>query len=95
MAITESELSALLAALKAGEITVTIRTSVEWILQQLIEAEATAVIGARLHERTNTRATQQRAPSPAAVDDGGGCRVEDLEAAARELLPFAVGAAPA
>lgn len=51
VALTESDLSELLAALKAGEMTDTIRASLEWILQQLIEAEATAVIGARPHER--------------------------------------------
>ena len=41
MALTESDLSDLLAALKAGELTDTIRRRLEWILQQLIEAEAT------------------------------------------------------
>ena len=46
MALTDHDLSELLAALKAGEMTDTIRTSLEWILQQLIEAEATALIGA-------------------------------------------------
>ena len=59
MALTESDLSELLAALKAGEMTDHIRTSLEWILQQLIEAEATAVIGARPHERTDTRTAQR------------------------------------
>src|SRR5688572_11389105 len=33
----------------------TIRTSLEWILQQLIEAELTAFIGAGPHERTESR----------------------------------------
>lgn len=44
MALTDHDLSELLAALKAGEMTDTIRMSLEWILQQLIEAEATAVL---------------------------------------------------
>ena len=39
--LTESDLSALLDALKAGEFDERIRTSLQWILQQLIEAEAT------------------------------------------------------
>ena len=39
VALTESDLSELLAALEAGEMTDTIRSSLEWILQQLIEAE--------------------------------------------------------
>jgi transposase-like protein len=53
--LSDHDLSDLLAALKAGEVTDTIRTSLQWVLQQLIEAEATAVIGAGPHERTETR----------------------------------------
>ena len=52
MTLTESDLSELLAALKAGEMDNKIRTSLEWILQQLIEAEATSVIGAGRYERS-------------------------------------------
>jgi len=59
MALTQSDLSDLLAALKAGEMSDTIRTSLEWILQELIEAEATAVIGARPHERADARTAQR------------------------------------
>ncbi len=47
MTLTDNDLSELLAALKAGEVTDTIRTSLEWILQQLIEAEASAFIWSR------------------------------------------------
>ncbi|MDQ6839232.1 MAG: IS256 family transposase [Actinomycetota bacterium] len=36
-----------------------IRTSLEWVLQQLIEAEATAFIGAGRHERSEARTTQR------------------------------------
>lgn len=59
MALTDSDLSELLAALRAGEMTDSVRTSLEWILQVLIEAEATAVIGAAPHERTESRTTQR------------------------------------
>ncbi len=59
MALTDSDLSDLLAALKAGQMTDTIRTSLEWILQQLIEAEATSVIGAGLHQRSESRTAQR------------------------------------
>lgn len=45
MALTDSDLSDLLVALKAGEMNDTIRTSLEWILQQLIEVEAAVAIG--------------------------------------------------
>ena len=55
MTLTDSDLTDLLAALKAGEMTDTIRTSLEWVLQQLIEAELTAFIGAAPFERTESR----------------------------------------
>ena len=72
MTLTESDLSDLLAALKAGEMTDTIRTSLEWILQQLIEAEATAVIGARPHERTDARTTQRNGHRPRLLSTAAG-----------------------
>lgn len=59
MALTESDLSALLDALKAGEFDERIRTSLQWILQQLIEAEAAAVIGAGPYERSDDRVAQR------------------------------------
>lgn len=75
MALTDSDLSELLAALKAGEMTDTIRTSLEWILQQLIEAEATAFIGAGPHERSDTRSTQRNGHRPRLLSTKAG----DLE----------------
>ena len=72
MALTESDLSELLAALKAGEMTDTIRSSLEWILQQLIEAEATAVIGAAPHERTETRTAQRNGHRPRLLSTPAG-----------------------
>ncbi len=59
MTLTDSDLSDLLSALQAGEMTDTIRSSLEWVLQQLIEAEATAFIGAARHERSEARTTQR------------------------------------
>ena len=64
MTLTESDLSELLAALKAGEFTDRIRSSLEWILQQLIEAEATALIGAARYERSEGRLTQRNGHRP-------------------------------
>ena len=72
MALTESDLSELLAALKAGELTDTVHTSLEWILQQLIEAEATAVIGARPHERTESRSAQRNGHRPRVLSTAAG-----------------------
>jgi putative transposase len=72
VALTESDLSELLAALKAGEMTDTIRSSLEWILQRLIEAEATAVIGAGPHERSETRTAQRNGHRPRLLSTPAG-----------------------
>jgi transposase-like protein len=81
VALTESDLSELLAALKAGEMTDTIRTSLEWILQQLIEAEVTAVIGARPHERSESRTNQRNGHRPRLLSTPAG----DVELAIPKL----------
>lgn len=60
----ESDLSDLLDALRAGEMTDTIRTSLEWIVQELIEAEATAKIGAGPFERSDERTAQRNGHRP-------------------------------
>jgi putative transposase len=75
VALTESDLSELLAALKAGEMTDAIRTSLEWILQQLIEAEVTAFVGAAPHERSETRTNQRNGHRPRLLSTQAG----DLE----------------
>ena len=72
MALTDSDLSELLAAIKAGEMTDTIRTSLEWILQQLIEAEATAFIGADRFERTDTRTNHRNGHRPRLLSTPAG-----------------------
>ena len=77
MTIAHSALSELLEALKAGEVTDTVRSSLAWILQELIEAELTAAIGALPNERTAAR----RAPR-------NGNRGQDPEVALRGVPPF-------
>jgi transposase-like protein len=72
VALTDHDLSELLAALKAGEMTDTIRTSLEWVLQQLIEAEATALIGAERFERTDTRTAQRNGHRPRLLSTPAG-----------------------
>lgn len=72
MTLTDHDLSELLAALKAGEMTDTIRTSLEWVLQQLIEAEATAFIGAGPHERTDARVAQRNGHRPRLLSTPAG-----------------------
>ena len=59
MAHDESVLSELLAAVKAGDGTDLIRELAQWALQQLIDAEATGVIGAGLYERTASRSNER------------------------------------
>ncbi|HSH62384.1 MAG TPA: transposase, partial [Acidimicrobiales bacterium] len=50
----------------------TIRTSLEWILQQLIEAEAAVAIGARPHERTEARTAQRNGHRPRLLSTSAG-----------------------
>jgi transposase-like protein len=72
VALTDHDLSELLAALKAGEMTDTLRASLEWVLQQLIEAEATAVIGAAPHERAESRTNQRNGHRPRLLSTPAG-----------------------
>jgi putative transposase len=64
MAHYEFDLSELLDALRAGGDIDIIRRSVEMVLQALIDAEATEVIGAGRHERTDTRTNQRNGTRP-------------------------------
>ena len=59
MALSQSALLEVLDALKAGESVDIVRDAVQVILQELIEAEATAMIGAERHERTESRVVQR------------------------------------
>jgi transposase-like protein len=70
--LTDHDLSELLAALKAGELTDGIRTSLEWVLQQLIEAEATAFIGAAPYERSEARVAQRNGRRPRLLSTPAG-----------------------
>src|SRR6476619_2987956 len=59
MALSQSALLEVLDALKVSDSEDVIRTALQVILQQLIEAEATSVIGASPYERTDSRTTQR------------------------------------
>ena len=59
MALSQSAVSELLEAFRAGQGVDLIRESVRMVLQELIEAEAAEVIGAARYERTTTRSTQR------------------------------------
>jgi transposase-like protein len=59
VARTQLDVIELLDAIRAGGDLDVIRRSVEWVLQALIEAAVTEVIGAAPHERTHTRTNQR------------------------------------
>ncbi len=57
MALSQSVLSELLDAFRAGEGVDLIRDAVHLVLQELIEVEATDVIGAERYQRSEGRVT--------------------------------------
>ena len=64
MALDESALPELLAALRAGDGVDLIRDAVRLVMQELIELEATEVIGAARYERTDTRMNERNGHRP-------------------------------
>jgi transposase-like protein len=64
MALDQSVLSELAAALKSGEVIDLVREAVRLVCQELIEAEATAQIGAGLYERSEARTTERNGHRP-------------------------------
>ena len=64
MALSESVLSDLLDAFRAGEGVDLIRDAVQLVLQELIEVEATEQIGAARYERADTRTTDRNGSRP-------------------------------
>src|SRR5215211_2940812 len=59
MALSESALSDLLASLQVADGVDLVRELARWALQELIEAEAAAVIGAGRYERSDGRVTER------------------------------------
>ena len=72
MALSQSAVSELLDAFRAGEGVDLIRESVRMVMQELIEAEATERIGAGRYERAEARVTERNG----AVDDGERLRAD-------------------
>ncbi len=64
MAPSESALSDLLDAFRAGDGVDLIRESVRLVLQELIEVEAAEAIGASRYERVDTRVTERNGHRP-------------------------------
>jgi transposase-like protein len=70
--LSQSDLLELLDAVRAGDDIDLIRSSVELVLQALIDAEVTAVIGAEPHERTSTRTNQRNGRRPRLLSTKAG-----------------------
>jgi len=64
MALSESAVSELLDAFRAGDGVDLIRDAVTMVLQELIEVEATEHIGARRYERSESRVTDRNGSRP-------------------------------
>ena len=88
MALSQSAVSELLEAFRAGEGVDLIRESVRMVMQELIEAEATEQIGAGRYERTEARTTERNGSRPQAAGHPGRRRgAADPEAAQGVVLP--------
>jgi transposase-like protein len=72
MALSQSAVSELLEALRAGEGVDLIRESVRMVLQELIEAEAAERIGAAPYERTPARVTERNGSRSRLLSTQGG-----------------------
>jgi putative transposase len=72
MALDESAVSELLDALTTGEGTDLVRELAQWALQQLIEVEATAKIGADPWARTDGRTTHRNGHRPRVLSTKAG-----------------------
>ena len=64
MALSQSVLSELLDAFRAGEGVDLVRDAVRLVMQELIEVEATEQIGADRYERSDTRVTERNGSRP-------------------------------
>ncbi len=72
MALSQSALSELLEAFRAGDGVDLIRESVRVVLQELIEAETAEVIGAERYERTETRLNERNGTRPRVLSTKAG-----------------------
>jgi Phage integrase, N-terminal SAM-like domain/Transposase, Mutator family len=84
MALDQSALLELLDALKSADADDVVRRSLEAVFQALIEAEATARIGAEPHQRTEARTTQRNGYR-LVTTPAGGRGAADPEAAHRQF----------
>ena len=81
MALSNSDLSDLLDALRVGEGVDLIREIARWVLQELIETEASEAIGAGRYERVDGRVTERNGHRPKTLSTTTG----DLQLAIPKL----------
>jgi transposase-like protein len=72
MALDDSALPELLAALRAGDGVDLIRDAVRLVMQELIELEATETIGAKPYERTDSRVNERNGHRPRMLSTQAG-----------------------
>ena len=72
MALSPSDVSDLLDVVRAGGDLDVVRQGLEPVLQALIEAEATEVIGAEPHQRTESRTNQRNGTRPRLLSTKAG-----------------------
>ena len=75
MALSQSALSELLEAFRTGDGVDMIRESVRTVLQELVEFEATTVIGADRYERTADRVTERNSST---ASSARACRIATM-----------------
>ena len=96
MAMDQSALLDLLAALRDTEVSDRVRVATEHLYQELIDAEATAVIGAGMFERTEARVTQRNGSRPRTLTTTAGdldLRIPTLRTGSRSSRRCSSGAA--
>ena len=94
MALSQSALSELLDAIRAGGSVDVMREAMTLVLQELIELEAAQAIGAGRYERTDERTTHRNGSrEPAALHQGRRRRAAHPEAPDGLVLPGAARAA--
>jgi putative transposase len=72
MALQQSAVTELLEVLRTGDAVDLIRESVRMVLQELIETEASDVIGAARYERTASRVNERNGSRPRILATQGG-----------------------
>ena len=88
MALDRSALLDLLGELKLTDVTDRIRVATETLYQELIDAEATAFIGAGRFERTTDRSAHRNDTHPRVLTTtAGGSGFDDPEPAGGNVLP--------